>query len=293
MFDKTIIFGLPISSNTVEAYYEVPSQFVSLSPEEQVTLSTAQTNTLANANNATAQRAAAEAAKLAAESARDTAVSSANSATAAASTATNAVSTASTAASTATTQASNANTYATNAANSALSASGSAIAAASSASAAQTIKTDIETIVATIPDGTINDSTTSLTDVWSSTKVLTELSNKVSSTGGTASGITLNDGYIEEVFDISGITPALTPNQGSIQTWVLSGNSTPTLGTWASGQSIVLGVTASSYSITWPTIVWTKVGGAGSAPTLKNTGVNWIVLWKVGTTVTASFLGTA
>ena len=293
LFDKTIIFGLPISSNTVEAHYEVPSQFVSLSVEEQATLATAQTNTLANANSAATQRAAAEAAKLAAESARDTAVSSANSATAAASTATNAVSTASTAASTATTQASNANTYATNAANSALSASGSAIAAANSASAAQTAKTDIEAIFATIPDGTINDSTTSLIDVWSSTKVLTELSNKVSSTGGTASGITLNDGYIEEVFDISGTTPALTPNQGSIQTWVLSGNSTPTLGTWASGQSIVLGVTASSYSITWPTIVWTKIGGAGSAPTLTNTGVNWIVLWKVGTTVNASFLGTA
>lgn len=300
LFGKTVIFGLPISSNTVEVHYEVPSQFVSLSAEEQATLATAQTNTLANANNATTQRAAAEAAKLAAESARDTAVSSANSATAAASTATNAVSTASTAASTATTQASNAttqasnaSTYATNAANSALSASGSAIAAANSASTAQTAKTDIEAIFATIPDGTINDSTTSLIDVWSSTKVSTELSNKVSSTGGTASGITLNDGYIEEVFVISGITPAISPNQGSIQTWVLSGNSTPTLGTWASGQSIVLGVTASSYSITWPTIVWTKVGGAGSAPTLTNTRVNWIVLWKVGTTVTASFLGTA
>lgn len=293
LFDKTIIFGLPISSNAVEVHYEVPSQFVGLSAEEQVTLSTAQSNTLANANSAASQRAAAEAAKLATESARDTAVSSANSATASASTATNAVSTASTAASTATTQASNANTYATNAANSALSASGSAIAAANSASTAQTAKTDIEAIVATIPDGTINDSTTSLTDVWSSTKVLTELSNKVSSTGGTASGITLNDGYIEEVFAISGTTPAIAPNQGSIQTWELSGNSTPTLGTWASGQSIVLGVTASSYAITWPTIVWTKVGGAGSAPTLKNTGVNWIVLWKVGTTVNASFLGTA
>ena len=293
LFDKTIIFGLPISSNAVEVHYEVPSQFVGLSVEEQATLATAQSNTLANANSAATQRAAAEAAKLAAESARDTAVSNANSATTSASTATNAASTASTAASTATTQASNASTYATNAANSALSASGSAIAAANSASAAQTAKTDIETIVATIPDGTINDSTTSLADVWSSTKVLTELSNKVSSTGGTASGITLNDGYIEEVFAISGTTPALTPNQGSIQTWVLSGNSTPTLGTWASGQSIVLGVTASSYSITWPTIVWTKVGGAGSAPTLTSTGVNWIVLWKVGTTVNASFLGTA
>lgn len=178
LFSKTVIFGLPISSNAVEVHYEVPSQFVSLSVEEQATLATAQTNTLANANNATAQRAAAEAAKLAAESARDTAVSSANSATASASTATSAANAASTAASTATTQASNTSTFATNAANSALSASGSAIAAAGSASAAQTIKTDIETIVAAIPDGTINDSTTSLIDVWSSNKVSSKFDEK-------------------------------------------------------------------------------------------------------------------
>ena len=196
LFGKTIIFGLPISSNAVEVHYEVPSQFVSLSSEEQATLATAQSNTLANANNATAQRAAAEAAKLAAESARDIAVSNADSATASASTATNAGSSASTAASTATTQASNASAYATNAANSALSASGSAIAAADSASAAQTAKTDIEAIFATIPDGTINDSTTSLIDVWSSTKVSSKLDEKqatlVSGTNiKTVGGVTL------------------------------------------------------------------------------------------------------
>ena len=54
--------------------------------------------------------------------------------------------------------------------------------------------------------------------------------SKVSATGGTASGLTLNDGYTEEVFAVTGTTPALSPTNGSIQTWVLSGDSTPTEG---------------------------------------------------------------
>ena len=45
-------------------------------------------------------------------------------------------------------------------------------------------------------------------------------------TGGTASGLTLNDGYTEEIFAVTGTTPALSPTNGSIQTWTLSGNST-------------------------------------------------------------------
>ena len=211
LFAKTIIFGLPISSNAVEVHYEVPSQFVGLSVEEQTTLATAQTNTLANANNATAQRAAAEAAKLAAESARDTAVSSASSATASASTATSAANAASTAASTATTQASNASTFATNAANSALSASGSAIAAASSASEAQTTKTDIEAIVATIPDGTINDSITSLIDVWSSTKVNNKFDEKQATLISGTNIKTLNGNSLLGSGDIVVVTESPSP----------------------------------------------------------------------------------
>ena len=58
----------------------------------------------------------------------------------------------------------------------------------------------------------------------------------VQTSGGTVSGLTLNDGYTEEVFVVTGTTPALSPTNGSIQTWTLSGNSTPTFGTFASGQ---------------------------------------------------------
>ena len=107
------------------------------------------------------------------------------------------------------------------------------------------------------------------------------------------SGVSINDGYTEEVYAVTGTTPALSPTNGSIQTWTLSANSTPTAGTWADGQSLILGVTASSYTVTWPSVTWSKVGGSGAAPTLTSTGVNWVIFWKVGGTIRASFLGTA
>ena len=146
--------------------------------------------------------------------------------------------------------------------------------------------------VATIPAGTINDSTIALNSVWSSTKVNTGLVLKVNATSGVASALTLNDGYTEEVFVLTGTTPALSASNGSIQTWTLSGNSTPT-DSLASGQSLILGITADSNTVTWPSVTWSKVGGSGTAPTLTSTGVNWIVLWKINSTLRGAFLGTA
>lgn len=107
--------------------------------------------------------------------------------------------------------------------------------------------------------------------------------NKVNSTAGTASGLTLNDGYTEEVFTVTGTAPALSPTNGSIQTWTLTGNSTPTLGTWASGQSITLMIDdGTAYAIDWTSmnVVW-KTGG-GVAPTLLVTGYTALVLVNVG-----------
>ena len=101
----------------------------------------------------------------------------------------------------------------------------------------------------------------------------------------------LNDGYTEEVYTIpSSTAPALAPVNGSIQTWALTGNSTPTLGTWNSGQSITLMINAGSVStVTWPSITW--VNNAGSAPTLATTGFTVIALWKVGTVVYGALVG--
>lgn len=116
----------------------------------------------------------------------------------------------------------------------------------------------------------------------------------VLSTGATVSGLTLNDGYTEEVFTVTGTTPALSPTNGSIQTWDLTGASTPTAGTWASGQSMTLMVDDGSAStINWGTlaVVWKTNGG--TAPTLNTTGYTVIVLWKVGSTIFGARVGDA
>ncbi len=103
-----------------------------------------------------------------------------------------------------------------------------------------------------------------------------------------------NDGYTEEVFAVTGTAPALSPTNGSIQTLVLSGNSTPTAGTWASGQSMTLMVDdGSAYTINWASmsIAW-KTGG-GTAPTLLTTGYTVIELVKVGSAIYGWLAGDA
>ena len=96
-------------------------------------------------------------------------------------------------------------------------------------------------------------------------------------------------GYTETVYALSGTV--IDVANGTIQTKTLSGNTTFTE-SLADGQSVILGITAGAYSVTWPTTTWAKVGGGGSAPTLVSTGVNWITLWQAGSTLYGSFLGT-
>ena len=96
-------------------------------------------------------------------------------------------------------------------------------------------------------------------------------------------------GYTETVYALSGTV--IDSANGTIQTKTLSANTTFTE-SLADGQSVILGITAGAYSVTWPTTVWAKVGGSGTAPTLTSTGVNWITLWQAGGTLYGSFLGT-
>jgi hypothetical protein len=116
----------------------------------------------------------------------------------------------------------------------------------------------------------------------------------VFATGPTLSGVLLNDGYTEEVFAVSGTTPALSPANGSIQTWTLTGNSTPTAGTWNAGQSITLMVDdGTAYTITWSSLAVTWATNAGAAPTLNAGGYTTIALWKVGSTIYGARVGDA
>lgn len=113
-------------------------------------------------------------------------------------------------------------------------------------------------------------------------------------TNKTLNSAVLNDGYTEEVFAVSGTTPALSPANGSIQTWTLSGNSTPSSGTWSAGQSITLMVDdGSAYTINWSSLSVTWKTNSGSAPTLNTSGYTAIALWKVGSVVYGARVGDA
>jgi hypothetical protein len=141
------------------------------------------------------------------------------------------------------------------------------------------------------------------TDVQAYDADLTTWAGKTAPTGdvvGTSDTQTLSnktitnlimDGYIrEEVFAVSGTTPALSPSNGTIQTWTLSGNSTPTQGTWTQGESMTLMINDGSAStVTWTSVPVVWVGGA--APTLATTGYTVIELWEVGTTVYGALVG--
>jgi len=98
-------------------------------------------------------------------------------------------------------------------------------------------------------------------------------------------------GYTETVFALTGTTPALNPANGTVQTWTLSGNSTPT-NSIAAGQSMTLMIDdGAAFTITWPSVNWKT--NAGVAPTLNTTGFTAIVLWRVGGVLYGARVGDA
>lgn len=97
-------------------------------------------------------------------------------------------------------------------------------------------------------------------------------------------------GYTETVYALSGT--AIDPANGTIQTKTLSGNTTFTE-SLADGQSVVLMVNPSTYSVTWPTMTWINTTGSGSAPTLEASSMNVIVIWQAGSTVYGNWAGSA
>lgn len=98
----------------------------------------------------------------------------------------------------------------------------------------------------------------------------------------------------EEVYALSGTTPAISPADGTIQTWTLSGNSTPTAGTWAAGQGVTLMIDdGSAFEINWSTVAPVWKTNSGSAPTLNTSGFTVVQLWKVGSTIYGARVGDA
>jgi hypothetical protein len=93
----------------------------------------------------------------------------------------------------------------------------------------------------------------------------------------------------EAVYALTGTTPALNPANGTIQTWTLSANSTPTDGL-AAGQSITLMIDdGTARTITWPSVTWKT--NSGTAPILNTSGFTAIVLWKVGSVLYGARVG--
>ena len=102
-------------------------------------------------------------------------------------------------------------------------------------------------------------------------------------------GLTFAGAVAEAVYAVSGTTPALDPANGTIQTWTLSANSTPT-DSLTSGESMTLMIDdGTAYTITWPTMTW--VNNKGLAPTLATTGYTVVALWKVSTTLYGALVG--
>ena len=95
-------------------------------------------------------------------------------------------------------------------------------------------------------------------------------------------------GYTETVYTLSGTD--INPANGTIQTKTLAANTTFTESI-ADGQSVVLMLNPATYTTTWPTITWINTTGSGSAPTLKVSATNVVVLWQVATTVYGNWLG--
>jgi hypothetical protein len=108
-------------------------------------------------------------------------------------------------------------------------------------------------------------------------------------TNKTLSTPTLDGTIVEEIYNISGTSVTLEPDNGSIQLHTLTGSTTYSDG-FSSGQSITLMIDdGTDYTVTWPTIIW--VNNGANAPTLSTSAYTVIVLWKVSATLYGALAG--
>lgn len=107
----------------------------------------------------------------------------------------------------------------------------------------------------------------------------------------TISNITFTNSITETSAALTGTTPTISPANGTILTWTLTANSSPTDGL-SNNQAVTLLIDdGTAYTITWPSVTWKTDGGA--APTLNTTGVTVIVLWQVGGVLYGARVGDA
>lgn len=141
-----------------------------------------------------------------------------------------------------------------------------------------------------VGQGLIKSSTTDYATTWDNVTTDTNTQTLYSKS---LSNPIFTGAYTESIYVVSGTTPALTPANGTIQVWTLTGNSTPTLeGTFIAGRSMTLMIDdGTAYTITWPSVTWKTDGG--TAPALNTSGLTAIQLWRVGDIVYGARVGDA
>lgn len=93
-------------------------------------------------------------------------------------------------------------------------------------------------------------------------------------------------GVTETAYNLTGT--AISAANGTFQYKTIGANTTFT-DSLSAGQAVILRLaSASSYTITWPTITWVKSGGS-AAPTLTASDV--VVLWKDASTLYGAYVG--
>lgn len=137
---------------------------------------------------------------------------------------------------------------------------------------------------------TANGATISATELSYIDNVSSNIQTQLNAKAGTASPTFTGDAtfanVVETVYNLSGT--AIDASNGNIQYKTIGGNTTFT-DSLNTGESVILRLaSASSYTITWPTITWIKVGGS-AAPTLTASDV--VVLWKEGSTLYGAYVG--
>jgi hypothetical protein len=96
-------------------------------------------------------------------------------------------------------------------------------------------------------------------------------------TGLTLADNQLSVNYREDTSTLTGTTPSLSIQGGTMKTWTLTGNSAPTDGL-QNGDSLTLMIAnSSSFTVTWPTIKWLNQ----KEPTPVPAGYSVIELWKM------------
>lgn len=121
--------------------------------------------------------------------------------------------------------------------------------------------------------------------------IQTQLDAKAPIASPTFTGTVTLPAVTETVYAISGTTPAISAANGTIQTWTLTANSTPT-DSLSSGQSVVLHINdGTAYNITWTSLVDQWKTDSGASPSLNTSGETVVVVWKVGSTVYGARVG--